>query len=356
MIVTVVLILGLMILANALYVAAEFGAVSVRRSKIQQLAEEGHRLAKRLLPIVEDPEELDRYIAASQIGITLSSLILGAYGQAQLAPILMPLFEGLGGLQRATAESTSAAVILIGLSVTQMILGELVPKSVALQFPNQTAFFTALPMSWSLRVFRPFIWLLNGSGLAVLRLFGVGHSVRHVHSPEEIQMLIAESTEGGVLAPEERRRLNRALELGARRARDVMVPAERIISIDVDAPVDELFKLAVTSPYTRMPVKKGTLDTVVGIVHTKDITLRLMTGKTFTAVKDVMRPALSVNENVRADRLLALLREHHLQQAIVTGKGGAVVGLVSLEDVLAHVFGQLPDEFKSGTFPQGTKR
>jgi CBS domain containing-hemolysin-like protein len=355
-IVTVVLMISLLILANALYVAAEFGAVSVRRSKIQQLAEEGHRLAKRMLPIVEDPEELDRYIAASQIGITLSSLILGAYGQAQLAPILVPLFEGLGGMQTPAAHSTSAAILLITLTVAQMILGELVPKSVALQFPNQTTFFTALPMGWSLRVFRPFIWLLNGSGLAILRLFGVSHSVRHVHSPEEIRLLIHESTEGGMLAPEERRQLNRALELGARKAGDVMVPADRIISIDVDASVDELFRLAISSPYTRMPVRKGTIDTVVGIIHTKDITQRLMTGKTISAVKEVMRPALSVNENVRADRLLALLREHHLQQAIVTGKGGAVVGLVSLEDVLAHVFGQLPDEFKSGAFPQGTKR
>src|SRR5687768_11494430 len=342
------LIICLLILANALYVAAEFGAVSVRKSRIQQLAEEGHRLAKRLLPIVEDPEELDRYIAASQIGITLASLILGAYGQAQLAPILAPVFSGLGEMQQATAQSVSAAIILIGLTVAQMILGELVPKSVALQFPEQTTFFTALPMSWSLRVFRPFIWLLNGSGLAILRLFGVAHAVRHVHSPEEIQMLIAESTEGGVLAPEERRQLNRALELGARRAKDVMVPADRIVSIDVDASVDELFKLAISSPYTRMPVRKGSIDTVVGIVHTKDVTLRLMQARPPVAVKEVMRPALSVNENVRADRLLALLREHHLQQAVVTGKGGNVVGLVSLEDVLAHVFGQLPDEFKSG--------
>jgi CBS domain containing-hemolysin-like protein len=237
LILTTGLIIGLLILANALYVAAEFGAVSVRKSRVQQLAEEGHRIAKRMLPIVEDPEELDRYIAASQIGITLSSLVLGAYGQAQLAPMLVPLFSGLGEMQLAAAHSASAAVILIGLSIAQMILGELVPKSVALQFPEQTAFFTALPMSGSLRLFRPFIWLLNGSGLAILRLFGISHTGRHVHSPEEIQLLIAESTEGGILAPEERRRLNRALELGARRARDVMVPAERIVSVDVDAPV-----------------------------------------------------------------------------------------------------------------------
>src|SRR5688572_13647040 len=279
LIVTTALMIGLLILANALYVAAEFGAVSVRKSKLQQLAEEGHRIAKRLLPIVEDPEELDRYIAASQIGITLASLILGAYGQAQLAPIVAPLFEGLGGMKAATAQSVSAAIMLVSLSVAQIILGEPVPKSLALQFPNQTTFATAIPVAWSLRIYRPFIWLLNGSGLAILKLFGVGHSHRHVHSPEEIEMLIAESTEGGILEPEERKRLKKALELGARRARDVMVPAERMVSIDVDAPVEELFKLAAQSPFTRLPVRKGTIDSVVGIVHTKDVALRLVTGR-----------------------------------------------------------------------------
>jgi putative hemolysin len=356
LIVTALLMIGLLILANALYVAAEFAAVSVRRSKLRQLAEEGHRLATRLLPIVEDPEALDRYIAVSQIGITLSSLILGAYGEAQLAPLLVPLFEGLGGMKHSAADSAATVILLTGLAVAQMVLGELVPKGVALQYPNQTAFFTAIPMSWSLRIYRPFIWMLNGSGLALLRMFGVSHSHGHVHSPEEIELLIAESTKGGVLEPEDKKRLKKALELGARRARDVMIPADRVVAIDVDAPVEALFKLAQTSPYTRLPVKKGTIDTVVGIVHTKDVALRLIAGKPPTAVKDVMRPALFVNESVRADRLLALLREHHLHQAIVTGKGSAVLGLVSLEDVLATVFGQLPDEFKSGTFAAGTKR
>ncbi len=342
---TAALIIALLILANAFYVAAEFAAISIRSTRIQQLAEDGHWLARKLLPLVEDPEALDRYIAASQIGITLASLILGAYGQEQLGPILAPLFERLGGLQAAAAESTAAALILIGLTVAQMILGELVPKSLAMQFPNQAAFFTALPMAWSLRVFRPFIWLLNGSGMLILELLGVAHTHRHVHSPEEIRMLIAESTAGGLLEPEERRQLNRALELSARRARDVMVPAERIVSVDVDAPVEELFRLTTESPYTRLPVRSGSVEKIVGVVHTKDVTLRLMAGRGPTSVRDVMRPVFAVADDVRADRLLITLREHHLQQAVVV-RQGQVLGLVSLEDVMAQVFGRLSDELK----------
>lgn len=345
--ITALLMVGLLILANALYVASEFGAVSARPSKIQRLAEEGQGLARALLPIIQDPAKLDRYIAASQIGITLSSLILGAYGQSQLAPLIAPLFRALGEASAAAAESASAGLVLIGLSALQMILGELVPKSVAMQFPHHAALVTAIPMRWSLRLFRPFIWLLNGSGLAILKLLGVSHSHRHVHSPREIEMMITESGKSGVLEPEERRWLHRALDLGIRRTRDVMVPRESVTSIDFDATVEELLSLAIECPYTRLPVRRGTLDEVVGLVDTKDLALRLAVGGTVERVKDVMRPVLSVSEDLHAGRLLVLLREHHAQQAVVTGRGGVVVGIVTLEDVLAEVFGSLSDELKA---------
>lgn len=345
--ITALLMVGLLILANALYVASEFGAVSARPSKLQRLAEEGQGLARALLPVVQDPAKLDRYVAASQIGITLSSLVLGAYGQSELAPLIAPLFDDLGDTGHAAAESTAAGIVLIGLSVTQMILGELVPKSVAMQFPHQTAIATAIPMRWSLRVFRPFIWLLNGSGLAILKLLGVSHTHRHIHSPREIEMMIAESGKSGVLEPEERRWLHRALGLGVRRARDVMVPRESVTSVDFEASVEELLSLAIECPYTRLPVRRGSIDDVVGIVDTKDLALRLATGQRVQRVKDVMRPVLSVSENLAAPRLLALLREHHVQQAVVTGPSEKVLGIVTLEDVLAEVFGSLSDELKA---------
>src|SRR5688572_2447072 len=195
-------IIVLLILLTGLYVAAEFAAVSARRSRLRRLAEDGNPLAARILPVLEDPAELDRYIAASQIGITLSSLILGAYGQATIAPRVTPLFERFSGLDAATAESTAAAVVLIFLTVLAVIIGELVPKSLALQDPTRTALATVIPMQWSLRIFSWSIKFLNGSGNLLLRVMGVpttGH--RHVHSPEEIELLIAESRDGGLLEP-----------------------------------------------------------------------------------------------------------------------------------------------------------
>src|SRR5678816_4322600 len=224
--------IALLILLTGLYVAAEFGAVSARRSRLRRLAEDGNALAARLLPVLEDPAELDRYIAASQVGITLSSLILGAFGQATLAPRLEPLLERFGRLQPATAESTAAAVVLISLTALAVVLGELVPKSLALQNPTGTALFTVLPMQRSLRAFSWSIALLNGSAVLLLRLLrlpSTGH--RHVHSPEEIDLLIAESRDGGLLEPQEQVRLHRALRLGLRTARQLMVPRARLATI-----------------------------------------------------------------------------------------------------------------------------
>ena len=221
-------IIVLLILLTALYVAAEFAAVSVRRSRLRRMAEDGHALASRLLPIVEDPRELDRYIAASQVGITLSSLILGAYGQAALAPRLAPWLERFGEVDAVAAESTSAITVLIFLTTLSVIVGELVPKSLALQMPTETALFTLRPMQWSIRIFSRSIDLLNGSGVLLLKLMRVpatGH--RHVHSPEEIELLIAESRDGGLLEPLEQVRLHRALRLGLRTARQLRVPRAR---------------------------------------------------------------------------------------------------------------------------------
>jgi CBS domain containing-hemolysin-like protein len=191
-------IIAFLILLTALYVAAEFAAVGARRSRLRRLAEDGNPLAARILPVVEDSHELDRYIAASQVGITLSSLILGAYGQAALAPRLAPLLERFGRLDPLNSQSTAAGIVLLVLTTLAMILGELVPKSLALQYPTRTALATVMPMQWSLRLFSWSIKFLNGSGIAILKLFGVpSTSHRHVHSPEEIALLIAESRDGG---------------------------------------------------------------------------------------------------------------------------------------------------------------
>ncbi len=339
-------IIVLLILLTALYVAAEFAAVGARRSRLRRLAEDGNTLAARILPVVEDARELDRYIAVSQIGITLSSLILGAYGQATLAPRVSPLLVRFG-LDARSAESTAAVVVLLTLTVLAMILGELVPKSIALQDPTRTAIFTVLPMQWSLRLFSKSIALLNGSGVLLLRLLRVpptGH--RHVHSPEEIELLIAESRDGGLLEPAEQVRLHRALRLGLRTARQLMVPRERVAMIDAVTPFADVVQLVAASPYSRLPVFRGNPENVIGILHTRDLAIRSVQPEPPETVTPLLRPIVRAAETMPVDRLLALLREKRSHQALVTNERGAIVGLITLEDVLTELLGGVGDELK----------
>ena len=342
-----ILVCTALILVNAVYVAAEFSAVSVRRARIQQMAADGHPLASWLLPMLQSPAARDRYIGACQIGITLSSLLLGAYAQSTFAVWLTPYFASIGGLQNVAAQSTSTAVVLLLLTVGQVIFGEQVPKSLALQRPTYTALYTLLPMLPSQWVFRPFIKWLNGTSLLLLRLMGVsplGH--RHIHSPEEIELLIAESRDGGLLEADEHRRLQRALRLNLRQAKQLMVPRTKIQALNIDTPLNEVITIVAQSPYSRLPVYRDSLDNVVGIVHTKDLVRWLVSDASNGSLTSLIRPIASVHESVTADRILRQLRERRAHQALVVDEFGGTAGLLTLEDVLSELVGDVGDEFK----------
>jgi CBS domain containing-hemolysin-like protein len=342
-----ILVVAALILVNAVYVAAEFSTVSVRRARIQQMAADGHPLASWLLPVLQSPAARDRYIGACQIGITLSSLILGAYAQSTFAVWLTPYFASIGGLQNAAAQSTATAVVLLLLTVGQVLFGEQVPKSLALQRPTYTALYTLLPMLPSQWVFRPFIKWLNGTSLLLLRLLGVsplGHG--HIHSPEEIELLIAESRDGGLLEPDEHRRLQRALRLNLRQAKQLMVPRTKISALNVDTPLNEVITLVAQSPYSRLPVYRDSLDNIVGIVHTKDLVRWLVSDGSDGSLTTLIRPIASVHESVTADRILRQLRERRSHQALVVDEFGGTAGLLTLDDVLSELVGDVGDEFK----------
>jgi CBS domain containing-hemolysin-like protein len=355
-------VIALLITVNALYVAAEFAAVSVRRSRIQQRAEEGDALAAMLLPILSDGARLDRYIAACQIGITISSLVLGAYGQAALAPRLAPLFAGVGGMQEIAAQSSAAAVVLVVLTVFQMILGELVPKSLALQFPTSVARYTVVPMRWSLTVLSWFISVLNGSGLGILRLLGVREaSHHHIHSPDEIEYLIADSRKGGYLRPDEHQRLRHALRLTGRQVGEVMVPRTRIQGVSADSARDELMRVLTESPFTRFPAYEGSLDHIIGIVHVEEIAVLQLAREDVPSVRSVVRPFIAIHESLSLERALTRLRDARQHLAIVVDDFGGTAGLVTIGDVLDEIFGGIADEFKTAgpepqTLPDGRIR
>lgn len=336
-----------LIAMNALYVAAEFGVVSVRRSQVEGRAADGSRAARRLLPIVSDARKLDRYVAACQIGITLSSLLLGAYGQAVIATSLTPLLERLGGFQEAAAHSIAAVVVLLVLTALQMIFGELVPKSVSLQAPLRMALATTTPMRISLRLFSWFIAILNGSGVLVLRLIGMRPSAeRHVHTPEEIEALIDESSEGGALSEATGRPLRKALALGTRRVGDLMVSRDRIEAVNVACGDDELLRMAAESPFTRIPVYEESLDRVLGIVHAKDLARHAVERSAPPDLRTLLRPVLTAHPERPASELLAEMRNEHGQTAIVVDDDGRTVGFITADDILEDLLGEMADEFK----------
>jgi CBS domain containing-hemolysin-like protein len=340
-------IILLLIALTAFYVAAEYGAVGVRRSRLRRLCEDGDATAARLLPVVENPQRLNRYIASSQVGITLSGLVLGAYAQAVIAPRFVPLLHRWTPLADETVKSIASTSILLALTTLSVVLGEIVPKTVALRYPTETALATTRLMLWSGRAFAWFIAIIDRSAGALRGLLRVPTAThRHIHSPEEIALLIAESRNGGLLEPQEQVRLHRALRLGLRDARQLMVPRSRLAAIDLSTPFSDVFRIAATSPYSRLPVFRRTQDDFVGILHTKDVvTSFLKRGRTGT-LASLVRPIQRVPDEMPADRLLEFLRERRSHQALVVDATNAVVGLITLEDVLGELLGSVPDEFK----------
>lgn len=351
--VTMFVVVMLLIVICALYVAGEFAAVSARKTRIVQAANEGSRLAKMLLPIIEDSHKLDNYIAASQVGITLTSIALGIYGEQQITPLIEPLLERLPFISsQAVAAGVAAVIVLVVLTTLQVILSELVPKSIAIQYPERTALYTVLPMRWSADlILRPLIILLNGSGVLLLKLLRSGHepSHRHVHSPEEIQFLIEQSHKGGLLDAEERELLGNALRVGELTVSDVVVPRTKMLTASADASVVELLRLAASSHYTRIPVYDGDIDHIIGIVHLKDLFRLYRSGK--ESVRGSLRKASFVPETMSVNDVWEALNREHTYLAIVFDEYGGTVGMVTREDLLEALFGEVQDEFDQDEEP-----
>ena len=345
MLITIVAIVSLLVFFNGLYVAAEFATVSSRRTRIIELAADGTRLAKTLRPIVEDSDALDNYVAACQIGITISSLVLGAYGQSTVAAALSVLLVSLGSMAEAAAFSISAIVVLILLTTLQVVLGELFPKSVALIYPEKLALLTVLPLKWSLIIFRPLIWLFNGSGNLVLKLLRVDHAGghSHVHSPEEIGLLVTESHEGGLLHEQEQQLLRNAFRLRELVARQVMVPRTRLVVAPVQSTVDELIEVSCQAGLSRIPLYQSTIDDLVGFVHIKDLFRLRLNGQ--QDPQAAIREIIYVPETLPIVEVWLRLNNNRQYIAIVFDEFGGVAGLITFEDLIEEIFGELQDEF-----------
>jgi len=339
---------ALLITVNAFYVAAEFATVAARRAQIRKLAHEGNLVAKRLIEVIEHPRKLDSYIATCQIGITCSSLVNGACTEANVAPFLSAQMVQYLHLDPAHAVSLAVLSILACLTLAQILFGELLPKAVALQYSNRVALFMYWPLSISAKIFKPFIWFLNGSGNALLGILGVPSSThKHIHSLEEIELLLAESKDGGLLEPEEHERLHHAIELSQETARQIMTPRTKLTAMSVHAGLDECYKLALESPFTRVLVYGETIDDVLGVVNVKDIVSAKVNDKASEGLQPLLRPIPIVPENLSMDRLMKELKDNRSHAAVVMDEHGGTLGIVTVGDILGELMEETEiDEFK----------
>ena len=346
-IIVIVITISLMLFVNALYVAAEFSSVRSRKTRIGQMADNGNWLAEQLFPVIKDNKKLDDYIAACQVGITASSLVLGAYGQSTVAQLLAPWLARFGNLADAAALSISATGTLIILTILQVVLGELLPKSIAILHPEKVALAVTLPVRWSLVLFRPFIWLFNGSGELILRLLGISLDASHtnVHSANEIELLVTDSHEGGLIDDKERQMLRNAFRMRELTARQVMVPRTRMISAPVDSSVREILSTAIEGGFSRIPVYENTIDNIVGFVHIKDLFKQYLKGE--DNVRRALREVIYVPETLPIINVWETLNEKRQYLVIVFDEYGGTEGLVTFEDLIEEIFGELQDEYDS---------
>lgn len=337
-------LIAFLLFSNGFFVAAEFAMVKVRKTRIEQLVKEGNYSAQIALEAIKD---LDKFIAAVQLGVTISSIGLGWVGEGTLARIIEPIFVFLPGVSQTIATHTVSVSLAFALiTFLHVVLGELIPKSIALEYTEKTALIIARPMQAITFVFNPFIWLLNGFGNWVLKLMHIPHSHKSslVHSSEELDMLVDASYNGGVLNETEKDMLHNVFKFSDLTAKQVMVPRTDMVCVPIDMSLEELNNVATENQYTRYPVYEGDIDHITGLIHVKDL-YKLSLDDTTCPIERIQREILLVPETMTMDNLVLEFKKRKGQMAIVVDEFGGTSGLITLEDVIEEIFGDVQDEF-----------
>src|ERR1700704_2192532 len=334
-----------LVLANGFFVAAEFSIVTVRKTRVDQLIAEGHRGARAVRRAVTDPES---YIAATQLGITMASLGLGWIGEPALASLIQPAFTSLPTVLAETTAHTVAVTIAFAIvTALHITFGELAPKTIALERAEATALLVVRPTEIFMKVFWPFIRLLNGAGQAIVRLIGLpskgGHAM--VHSEAELKMLVTASQEAGVLEENEEQMLHRVFDFADLTAGQIMTPRNENIAVAADTPREAIIEHMVHGRHTRLPVYRTNLDDIIGFLYVTDLVGVLATPGAPVDAGALAREALTVPETLGADDLLGEMRRRRVREAIVIDEYGGTAGLVTLESVVERIIGDVGGEF-----------
>ncbi len=330
-----------LVLLNGFFVAAEFAIVKVRSSQLEVMTDINKSLANVAKKIVS---QLDSYLAATQLGITLASLGLGWVGESVMESIILATIGSW--ISPETAHAISLPLGFAIITVLHIVFGELAPKSLAIRFPTKTTLYISWPLRVFYFVFRPVIWMMNGLANGILGIFGIKpiHG-SEIHTEEELKMIITESSEGGAIEDSERDLIQNVFDFDDRRVFHIQTLRKNISAIEIDCTVKEALDYAISEGYTRFPVYEESLDNIKGVVYTKDLVKRLLADEGDAKIAPILRKATFITETTKIKNLLKEFQRKHLHMAIVTNEIGELSGIVTMEDILEELVGEIQDEY-----------
>ncbi|HEX7066180.1 MAG TPA: hemolysin family protein, partial [Bacillales bacterium] len=337
----------LLLILTSFFVISEFSIVRVRRPRIEYLASQGNKRAKAVQRIVKD---LNTYLSASQLGITLTALGMGWVGEPAVGGLIEALFE-MAPLPESILRTVSSIAAFLVITYFNVVLGELAPKTFAIQRTEKTALLIARPLIGFHLLLFPFIWILNASSNLVTRLFGVNPAEddEMVHSEEELRFILSESYQGGEINQAEYRYVNKIFEFDDRMAKEIMVPRTEMITLYKDRPFSENMEILRKNKFTRYPVADGEKDRIVGLVNIKELFTENLQGE--IEVEDFIRPIITVIETVKVKQLLLRMQKERVHMAMLMDEYGGTAGLVTVEDILEEIVGEIRDEFDDDEKP-----
>jgi CBS domain containing-hemolysin-like protein len=342
-----ILITILLVALNGFFVAAEFAIVKVRSSQIELKAKEGHRMAGLARSILNN---MNSYLSVSQLGITMASLGLGWIGEDVVAQIVLRVFHLLNlELSPEMAHNISLPVAFATITILHIVIGEQAPKTIAIQRPESTTLWLAGPLNVFYWVLRPFVWILNGLSNLVLKIIGIEPMGEgEVHTPEELKMMVEQGKKSGVIEARKYEIIRNAFDFAERSARQAMVPRTHVFGVAKSLPVNQSIDKILENGYSRVPVYEGSIDHIIGIIFTKDLLQKLRSGNAFS-LDEIMRPANYIASNKKLIDIMRDFQKQHIQFAIVVDEFGGTEGVITMEDILEELVGEIQDEYDSET-------
>ncbi len=338
-----VIIVFLIIFANAFFVAAEFAIVKVRSTQLQPLADTNNKRAKTAVKILSN---LDAYLSASQVGITMTSLGLGWVGEPVTAKLLSPVFTWIGMTNEQTIHTLSIIIGFIFLTFLHISLGEQAPKMLAIKSPKSVSLIIAIPLNLFYISFKPIVWLLNHAANLILRIIGiqpVADSERF-HSEDELRMLLSEGRKSGAIDQTEHQLIEKIFEFNDKMAKEIMVPRNHMVALDIDDSREKIFQTVTEEGFSRLPIYKDTIDNIIGIIYTKDL-ISAAEHRDLITLQDIIRPAFFVSSTKQIGNLLKEMQRNKVHMSVVVDEYGGVEGLVTIEDIIEEIVGEIEDEY-----------